>query len=61
MKVLWRIDPLLGNARETKNETTAVAKQRPARNNESTLGGGVFYLVHSKAYITRTTEFSLVS
>jgi hypothetical protein len=49
-------DPLLGNDRETKNETTAitrnsfvnthstgaVARHRPARNNGSTVGSGVF-------------------
>jgi hypothetical protein len=51
--VLWHIDPLLGNDGET-NETTAgaslihnsieaVAKQRPARNNDSIVGSGVSY------------------
>jgi hypothetical protein len=30
LKVLWRIDPLLGNDCET-NERTAVARQRPER------------------------------
>jgi hypothetical protein len=30
-KILWRINPLLGNDRKTNNETTAVARQRPAR------------------------------
>jgi hypothetical protein len=47
-ETLWHIDLLLGNNRET-NETTAVARQRPARNNGSTVGSGVFYVVHSEA------------
>jgi hypothetical protein len=34
---LWHIDPFLGNDRET-NEITAVASQRPKRNNGSTVG-----------------------
>jgi hypothetical protein len=37
LKVLWRIDPLLGNDRETNNQTTAVAMQRPALNSGSLL------------------------
>jgi hypothetical protein len=40
--------PLLGNDRET-NETTTVARQRPARNNGSTVGSRVFYVVRSEA------------
>jgi hypothetical protein len=31
LKLLWLIDPLLGKDRETKNETTAVTRQRPTR------------------------------
>jgi hypothetical protein len=31
MMVLWRIDPLLNNDRETNNETTVFARKRPAR------------------------------
>jgi hypothetical protein len=46
--ILWRILPLLGNDRET-NETTAVARQRPARNNGNTVGGGVIYVVRPEA------------
>jgi hypothetical protein len=44
----WRIDPLIGNDRETNNETTAVAWQRPARNNGSNFGGRVFCVVRSE-------------
>jgi hypothetical protein len=36
------MSPLLGKGRETNNETTAVARQRPARNNGSTVVKGVF-------------------
>jgi hypothetical protein len=45
--ILWRRDLLLGNDRETNDETTAVARQRPALNNGSTAGGGVFCVVLS--------------
>jgi hypothetical protein len=48
-KILWHIDPLLGNDRETNNETTAVARQRPTRNNGSTVESCVFYVVHFEA------------
>jgi hypothetical protein len=47
--VLWHMDPLLGNDCGTNNEITAVARQRHARNNGSTVGGGVFYVVRYKA------------
>jgi hypothetical protein len=47
--ILWHIDPLLGNDSETNNETTAFARLRPAHNNGSTVGGGVFYVVRSEA------------
>jgi hypothetical protein len=47
--MLCRIDQLLGNDSETDNETTAVVRQPPERNNESTVGGGVFYVVPSEA------------
>jgi hypothetical protein len=40
---------LLGNDRETNNETTAVARQRPPRNNGNTVGGGAFYVGRSEA------------
>jgi hypothetical protein len=40
--------PLLRNDREM-NETTAVARQRFARNNESTVGSGVFCVVRAEA------------
>jgi hypothetical protein len=43
------MDQLLGNDHETNNETTAVAKQRPAHNNLSNDRNGVFYVVRSKA------------
>jgi hypothetical protein len=39
--ILWHIDPLIDNDRETNNETMTVAKQRPARNKGSTLGSVV--------------------
>jgi hypothetical protein len=39
----------LGNDRETNNEVTAIAKQRPARNNGNTFGSRVFYVVRSEA------------
>jgi hypothetical protein len=47
--ILWHIDLLLGNDRETDNETTTVARQRPASNNGRTVGSGVFYVVRSEA------------
>jgi hypothetical protein len=40
---------MLRKHRERNNETTAVAKQRPARNNGSTVVSGVFYVVHFEA------------
>jgi hypothetical protein len=46
------MDPFLGNDREAHNETTAVARQRPALKNESTFESGVFCVVLSEA-ITR--------
>jgi hypothetical protein len=45
--ILWNIDPFLGKDRETNNEKTAVARQRSAQNNGSTVGSGVFYVVRS--------------
>jgi hypothetical protein len=49
VNILQHTDPLPGNDRETNNETTAVAMQRAARNNESTVGIGVSYVVRSEA------------
>jgi hypothetical protein len=46
---LWHIDPLLGNDHETNNETTAVARQRPERNNGNIVGSSVFCMVSSEA------------
>jgi hypothetical protein len=40
---------LLGNSFVNRNSTGAVARQRPARNNGSTVGSGVFYVVRSEA------------
>jgi hypothetical protein len=51
-KILWLIDPLLGNDHETNNEKTAVAKQRPTLNNGSTAGGGVSSVVRSEAILS---------
>jgi hypothetical protein len=47
--IVWHIDQLLGKHRETNNETTAVARQRPARNSGCTAGSGVFCVVRSEA------------
>jgi hypothetical protein len=57
--ILWHIDPLLGNYREINNETTAVARQRPASNNGSTVGSVVFYMVLSET-ISRDGRVQLV-
>jgi hypothetical protein len=40
LKMLWHIDPLLGNDHETNKETMAVARQRPTHSNGSTVGSG---------------------
>jgi hypothetical protein len=51
---MWRIDPFLGNDRETNNEKTAVArqqihnKQQLNYNNTGTAGKCVFYLISAK-------------
>jgi hypothetical protein len=45
------VDSLLGNDRETNNETMAVDRQGPARNSGSTVGSGVFYVVRSEAIL----------
>jgi hypothetical protein len=49
-KILWHTDLLLGNDHKT-NEKTAVARQQPMYNNGGTVGGGVFYVVHSAAIL----------
>jgi hypothetical protein len=46
--ILWHMDSLLGNDRETSNDKTAVVMQGPAYNNGSAVGGGVFYVVRSE-------------
>jgi Uri superfamily endonuclease len=48
---LWHIDLLLGNNCETKIETAAVARQRPERNNGSTVGSGVSYVIRFEAIL----------
>jgi hypothetical protein len=48
IRILWHIDPMLSNDRETNN-TTAAARQRPAHNNGNTVGSGVFYVVRYEA------------
>jgi hypothetical protein len=54
-------DPLLGNDRET-NKTTAVARQRPARNNGSTVGSNVFNMVLSEVIsLDRSSSVQLAS
>jgi hypothetical protein len=61
-KILWIKEPFLGSDGETKNETTIGDMQRSARNNGSTLEGGVFYVVHSKAISRdRPSSVQLVS
>jgi hypothetical protein len=51
---LWRIDPFLGNDRETNNTTTAVARQQILNeqqlnyNHRETVGICVFYVVLAK-------------
>jgi hypothetical protein len=53
---LWHVDMLLDN------ETTAVAKQRPARNNESNDGSRVFCVLRSEAISRdRTCSVQIVS
>jgi hypothetical protein len=47
--ILWHIDPLLGNDRETNNEITAVARQPPVCNIGSTVGSSVFCVEFSVA------------
>jgi hypothetical protein len=59
---LCNIDPLLGNDGEIKNETTAVARQVPARIYRSTTGSCVPYVVRSEAISRdRTISVQLVS
>jgi hypothetical protein len=42
-------DSLLGNSLQIRNSTVAVARQRPASNNGSTVGSGVLYVVRPEA------------
>jgi hypothetical protein len=59
---IWHIDQLLGNDCETNNETMAVARQWPARNNGSTVGSSVFYVLRSEAIsLDRPSSAQLVS
>jgi hypothetical protein len=65
---LWRIDPFLGNNRETNNKTTAVARQQILKkqqlnyNDRGTVGNGVFYSVHAKRlYNEDTSNFDYLS
>jgi hypothetical protein len=61
--IVWHIDPLRGNDRETNNATTAIARQQLSKyatilatlvgsgqreTMESTVGSGVFYVVRSE-------------
>jgi hypothetical protein len=57
---LWHIDPLLDNDRETNNETMTVARQRPARNNESTVGNDVLYVVRSETISRDRQSFIII-
>jgi hypothetical protein len=47
--ILWYTDPLLGNDHKTNNERTAAARQWPTCSTGSTVGGGVSYVICSKA------------
>jgi hypothetical protein len=59
--ILWYVDLLLGNDRET-NDTMAVVRQQPARKNGSTVGSGVFCVVRSEAiWLDRPSSVQLVS
>jgi hypothetical protein len=58
LNVLWHLHPMLGNDRETDNETTAVARQRPTCNSESSVERDVFYVIRSKA-VSRDRPFSV--
>jgi hypothetical protein len=35
--ILWHVDPLLGNDRETSNKTMAVTRQPPVNSNSETV------------------------
>jgi hypothetical protein len=59
--ILWNIEQLIGNDRETNNETTIIGRKRPARNRKSTDGSGVFYVVCSEAiYLDPPNSVQLV-
>jgi hypothetical protein len=56
--ILWYIDVLLGNDRETHNKTVAIARQFPM----SSSGSIVFYVVHSEAlWLDQLSSIQLVS
>jgi hypothetical protein len=57
---LWHIDPLLGNDHETNNKTMAVDKQWPVQQWKY-CWKRCFLYGPLQGYITRPTEFSLVS
>jgi hypothetical protein len=59
---MWRIDPFLGNDRETNNKTTAVARQHILNkqqfnyNNRGTVGNGVFYSISTMGLYKEDTS-----
>jgi hypothetical protein len=73
--IWWHIDPLLGNDRETMNETTAIDMQQLRKYEKvlkSLVGSGpsatmevlleaVFCMCPLRGYITRPLELSVVS
>jgi hypothetical protein len=53
LQIFWRIDPLIGNDRETNNDTTAVVRQRSApmavhATMDITMPNSVCYAVHAE-------------
>jgi hypothetical protein len=55
--ILWPTGLFPGNDHETNTKTMAVTRQRPASNNGSTVGGGVFYVVRSEVAISNLISF----
>jgi hypothetical protein len=59
---MWRIDPFIGNDRETDNKTTAIARQQIRNNqqlnysNRGTPVNGVFYPVSAKGLYNVNTS-----
>jgi hypothetical protein len=58
-KILWHIDPLLGNDRETMRQQPLLGSG--ARNNGSIVGSGVSSVGPLRGYMTRPSSVQLVS